>query len=574
MTVPRTTHVATGTGAASHVTHDWHAINWHKVHRNVRRLQARIVQAQQAGKWGRVKALQHLLTHSFSGKTLAVRRVTETHGKRTPGVDGVTWNTPTQKATAVDTLRQRGYHPRPVRRVHIPKSNGKTRPLGILTMQDRAMQALYLLALDPIAETTADPNSYGFRKDRSPADAIGQCFVVLAKGQSPQWILEGDLCSCFDRISHTWLLAHIPIDKAMLQKWLTAGFMDNNILYPTEAGTPQGGPLSPALANLTLTGLEQVLRDHYPQNTRRSRRAQVNLVRFADDFIITGSSRELLEDEIKPLVEQFLCVRGLELSQEKTTITHIEDGFDFLGQNIRKYNGKMLIKPSRKNIQTFLAKVRALIKAQKQAPAGVLIAQLNPIIQGWAQYHRHVVSKRCFQTVDRAIFLALWHWARRRHPRKSKGWIRATYFQTRNGQQWKFFGQRAGRDGKPVTTWLRSARDVPIRRHVKIRGAANPYDPAWEVYFEERLGVKMSNNLRGRRQLLYLWKEQDGKCPVCNQKITELTGWHNHHVIWRTNGGADTADNRVLLHPNCHRQVHSQGVKVVKPRRAAGVGMA
>lgn len=574
MTVPRTTQVATGTGAASHVKQDWHAINWHKVHRTVRRLQARIVQAQQAGKWGRVKALQHLLTHSFSGKALAVKRVTETHGKRTPGVDGATWTTPTQKATAVNMLRQRGYRPRPVRRVHIPKKNGKTRPLGILTMKDRAMQALYLLALDPIAETTADPNSYGFRKDRSPADAIGQCFVVLAKRPSPQWIFEADLCSCFDRISHSWLLAHIPMDKAILQKWLTAGFMDNNILYPTEAGSPQGGPLSPVLANLTLTGLERVLREQYPQNTRRSRRAQVNVVRFADDFIITGSSRELLEEEVKPLVEQFLCVRGLELSQEKTSITHIEDGFDFLGQTVRKYNGKMLIKPSRKNIQTFLGKVRALIKAQKQAPAGVLIAQLNPIIRGWAQYHRHVVSKRCFQTVDRAIFQALWQWAKRRHPRKSKDWIRATYFQTRNGQQWKFFGQRPGKDGKPVTTWLCYARDMPIRRHVKIRGTANPYDPTWEVYFEERLGVKMSSNLHGRRQLLFLWKEQDGKCPVCSQTITELTGWHNHHVVWRTNGGADTADNRVLLHPNCHRQVHSQRVEVVKPRRAPGVGMA
>jgi RNA-directed DNA polymerase len=176
--------------------------------------------------------------------------------------------------------------------------------------------------------------------------------------------------------------------------------------------------------------------------------------------------------------------------------------------------------------------------------------------------------------VDRAIFLALWQWAKRRHPTKSTGWIRKTYFQTRNGQHWKFFGQRTGNNGEPVTGWLRYARDGPIPRHVKINGAANPYDPAWEAYFEARLGVKMSHDLRGRRHLRSLWQEQDGVCPVCNQKSTELTGWHNHHVVWRSKGGTATADNRVLLHPNCHRQVHRQGREVVKPRRIPGVGMA
>src|SRR5712691_3249697 len=211
------------TGASFHGVTDWHAIDWESANHTVRRLQARIVKATQQGKWGKVKALQRLLTHSFSGKALAVRRVTENTGKRTPGVDGQTWKTPEQKATALHALKRRGYHPQPLRRVYIPKSNGKQRPLGILTMHDRAMQALYLLALDPVAEVTADPNSYGFRKARSTADALEACFIALCQPNRAQWILEGDIRSCFDAISHEWLLAHIPVDKSMLRKWLKAG---------------------------------------------------------------------------------------------------------------------------------------------------------------------------------------------------------------------------------------------------------------------------------------------------------------------------------------------------------------
>jgi len=230
-----------GAGAASRVLVDWQAIDWQQVHHNVRRLQVRIVKATQQGRWGKVKALQRLLTHSFSGKALAVRRVTENSGKRTPGVDQIIWSTPAVKAAAVQTLRQRGYLSSPLRRLYIPKSNGKKRPLGIPTMRDRAMQALYLLALDPIAETTADPNSYGFRKARSPADAIEQCFLTLSRTNAAQWVLDGDIRSCFDEISHDWLEAHIPIEKPILQTWLKAGYMDQHVLYPTEAGTPQGG---------------------------------------------------------------------------------------------------------------------------------------------------------------------------------------------------------------------------------------------------------------------------------------------------------------------------------------------
>ena len=394
-------------GAAPHRKTNWEAIDWQAANQNVRRLQARIVKAQQAGKRGKVKALQRLLTHSYSGKVLAVRRVTENQGKKTAGVDKVHWDTPAKKAAAVDSLRQRGYQARPLRRVYIPKQHDKTkrRALGIPTMADRAMQALYLLALEPIAETTGDPNSYGFRPQRSPADAIAQCFNTLAPGRSPQWIFEGDIRSCFDNISHEWLLTHVPMDKAILHQWLKAGYMDRSILYPTETGTPQGGIASPVLANLALDGLESALLAAFPHKPARGPGAKVNLSRFADDFVITGRSKELLEQEVKPLVQRFLQERGLELSQEKTRITHIEDGFDFLGQNVRKYRDgkqlKLLIKPSPASIRTVLDKARDIIQTHPQLPAGKLVRLLNPLIRGWALYHRHVVSSQVFKSIGR-----------------------------------------------------------------------------------------------------------------------------------------------------------------------------
>lgn len=353
------------------------------------------------------------------------------------------------------------------------------------------------------------------------------------------------------------------MEKSILHWWLKAGYMEHHILHPTEEGTPQGGIISPVLANMALDGLEKYLREHLPQY-QKGQRVKVNLVRFADDFITTGYARAFLESVVKPLVERFFRERGLELSPEKTVITHIEDGFDFLGQNIRKYNGKLLIKPSLKSIQSLLRKIRNIVKANLQAKAENLIRLLNPIIRGWVQYHRHVVSKAVFSAIDHFIFKILWRWARRRHPNKSAHWVKDKYFRSHKERNWIFFGE--GDRSSKWEVWLYTAARTSIRRHVKIRGEANPYDPAWEMYFEKRLGVKMKDNLSGRRKLLYLWKEQNGICPVCNQKITELTGWHNHHIVWRSKGGNDKAENRVLLHPNCHRQVHNRGITVGKSR--------
>lgn len=541
---------------------DWRDLEWAKHHANVRRLQARIVKAVREGRWGKVKALQWLLTHSLSGKVLAVRRVTENNGRKTPGVDGETWSTPDAKSTAVLSLRKRGYQPRPLRRVLIPKSNGKMRPLGIPTMRDRAMQALYLLALEPVAEATADRNSYGFRPGRATADARQQCYTALAQRSCAPWVLEGDIKGCFDNISHEWLLANIPMDGVILRKWLKAGYIYRRQLFPTEAGTPQGGIISPTLANMALDGLESLLEAHFGSpNTRLAQRNQVHLVRYADDFIITARSKEMLEENVKPLVTRFLQDRGLELSEEKTRVSHIDEGFDFLGWNIRKYDGKLLIKPSQKNVKAIQGKVRDIIKTNRQSMTEDLIGMLNPVIQGWANYHRVAVAKRTFKAVDHWIWQKTWRWARRRHPTKNAWWVRKKYFWTIGSRSWVLAVQAEDRHGRNRVFALAKASDTVIVRHVKIRGEANPFDPKWADYFEARLGRRISTALGGRRRLLHLWRQQGGRCLHCGDMITEATGWNVHHVVPRIAGGSDEVSNLVLLHPTCHRQLHGRSTE-------------
>jgi len=557
-------------GAPSHDKVMWPNIDWAKCHQEVRRLQARIVKATRESKHGKVKALQWMLTHSFSGKAVAIRRVTENQGKKTPGVDKLTWSSPEAKSKAVGSLKRHGYRPLPLRRIYIPKSNGKMRPLGIPTMKDRAMQALYLLALEAVAETTADKNSYGFRSTRSTMDAIGQCYNTLAKKNSAQWILEADIKGCFDNINHDWMIEHVPIDRNILRKWLKSGYIESHILYPTQIGTPQGGIISPTLANLTLDGLESIILKKHGVKRYKNR---VNIVRYADDFIITGATREVLENEVRATIEEFLAERGLTLSLEKTKITHIDEGFDFLGFNVRKYKGKLLIKPAKRNISMFLNKVRDFIKSNKTLRQDYLIKLLNPVIQGWANYHKHVVAKQTFSRADHEIWHCLWQWAKRRHPNKSRTWVKEKYFHTMNGRSWIFAmdtGEKLA-NGKPKFVSLRNIADTKIRRHCKIKANANPFDPKWESYFERRHGFKMLNTLTGRKKLIRLWMDQNERCPVCSERITVTTGWHVHHLVRRVDGGKDNTTNLVMVHPNCHNRIHSKGLQVEKPVPARGL---
>ena len=472
-------------GAPSHAELVWLRTDWCHIEKNVRRLQVRIAKATQEGRWGKVKALQRLLTRSYYSKMLAVKRVTENRGKRTPGIDGKIWSTPAAKSKGALTLKHRGYQPQPLRRIYIPKSNGKKRPLGIPAMRDRAMQSLWKLALEPVAETRADPNSYGFRPERSTADAIAHCFNALAKRTSATWVLEGDIRGCFDNISHDWLLRNITMDKVVLRKWLETGYVEKGTLFATEAGTPQGGIISPVLANLTLDGLEQAVNMSVsPKDTPR-RPFKIHVVRYADDFIVTGASKDVLQHQVRPAIEAFLKARGLELSDEKTKISHIAQGFDFLGQNIRKYSGKLLITPARKSVKALLDKVRKIVNGNKSATQANLILNLNPVIRGWAMYHRHIVSKARFTWIDHQIWQILWRWTVRRHAQKGAKWVKKKYFHVEGARHWVFASDDR-ENGFSYRLRLFSAATVRIVRHIKIRSAVNPYNPTWNAYLERR----------------------------------------------------------------------------------------
>ena len=449
----------------------WKDINWKTVTNSVNRLQVRITKAVIQGKWHLVKRLQYLLTHSFHAKLLATKKVTQNKGAKTAGVDGEKWTTPKAKMNATLNLSDKKYKAKPLRRVYIEKYGKKEkRPLSIPTMHDRAMQALYALALNPVAEEIADRASFGFRKNRSTQDACAQAFICLSKRNSAQWVLEGDIKGCFDNINHEWLLDNIPMDKSILKQFLKAGFVYNRHLNPSKLGTPQGGIISPILANMTLDGIEALIAFNYytSRNGKVNKRYdchKVNFLRYADDFIVTADSEETAK-EIAELIKLFLKERGLELSEEKTLITHIDNGFDFLGWNFRKYKGKLLIKPSKKSIDKVTQKIGDTIKDAKAWKQEDLISILNPIITGWSNYHQSVVSKDIFSNLDNRLWGMLWTWAKRRHPDKSKSWIVDKYWYEMGTRKW-IFSTEANR--------LKFFSDTKIVRHPNLKLDMNPY---------------------------------------------------------------------------------------------------
>lgn len=466
-------------GASSVWNTSWKSLDWDAIRASVKRLQMRIAKAIRENRHERARALQWILTHSRQAKLLAVQRVTSNKGHATPGVDGQVWRTDRQKFAAILRLQQRGYQPQPLRRIYIPKKDGKLRPLSIPTMRDRAFQALHALALQPIAETCADKNSYGFREGRGCADAIGQCFNALAKSYAAPWILEGDIKSCFDQISHDWLLNHIPMNREILRKWLRSGYFEDGRLYPTQAGTPQGGIASPLLANMTLDQLEPAIRA-----ATRPRHDKVNFIRYADDFIVTAARREVLEETVKPVIEAFLQERGLNLSETKTKITHIQEGFDFLGQNLRKRGKKLLITPSARAIAAIKEKARQCIRRCRGYKTEAMIRMLNPILRGWTNYHRHVVAREAFYQVQRYINGLLWRWMRRRHPKKSRAWRRRKYYPAAGKGCLATWVQT--RDGKSRLFKLHNLLQTVMDRHIKVKAEANPYHPDWVDYFKKR----------------------------------------------------------------------------------------
>jgi RNA-directed DNA polymerase len=471
-----------GGGCASAATwNNWKSINWIKVERDVKSLQSRIVKAVKAKHFHKAKALMHLITRSFYGKLLAILRVTTNKGSKTAGVDNILWDTPLKRWKAIEQLKVKGYKAKPLKRSSIKKKNGKLRHLGIPTICDRAHQALHKLALEPMAETLSDPNSYGFRPKRSCADAVVQCHLLLCKRSSPQWILEGDIKGCFDNISHQWILQHIPINDKVLTQWLKAGYIDKKQWFPTDTGTPQGGIASPLIANMVLDGLEYVIMRYACPKPYRNPN-HVHFIRYADDFVVTCKNREYLEAEIKPVIIKFLAERGLELSPEKTLITNIRDGFDFLGFNIRKYKHKCLTKPKKDSVLSVYSKMNDVVNSYSSKSQLELILKLSPIIRGWSNFFRHSAAKRTFSLLDHKLFFLLWKWAYRRHPNKGKHWIKNKYFRSMGYRHWVF----ADTDNKISVIELPSFAATKIIRHVKIKNESNPYDKDWYEYFRTR----------------------------------------------------------------------------------------
>jgi RNA-directed DNA polymerase len=444
----------------------WEAIDWEKVEAFINKAQTRIAKAMVNGNMKLVRELQRMLTHSYYAKLWAIRKVTSTTGKRTAGIDKEKWDTPAKKYRAVSKLEKKVYKAKALKRVYILKSNGKKRPLGIPTMTDRAMQALEALALDPILESVSDKRSFGFRRGRSCFDAREQLFLSLSRKIAAQWVIEGDIKACFDEIAHDWLVKHIPMDKHILNEFLKAGYVYERQLFPTDRGTPQGGIISPLLANATLNGLEALLQTEAKRIRHQEKvYPKINMVRYADDFVITAATKEIAE-RVKELVRAYMAERGLQLSEEKTVITHITEGFDFLGWNFRKYHsGKLLIKPSKKSQQKFLEKIRTAVKTHRGCKQDDLIAMLNPIINGWSNYHRTSVSKRIFSKMDKELFRSLWQWACRRHGNKGKHWIVQRYWKTAGKHHWTF---------KDTLTLLRM-NEKKILRHIPLDLEKNPY---------------------------------------------------------------------------------------------------
>jgi RNA-directed DNA polymerase len=543
--------------------YEWKTLPWRQLERGRFKLQKRIFRASRRGETKTVHRLQRLLIRSWAARCLAVRKVTqENRGKRTAGVDGMKNLPPAQRLALAARLPIRPTG-RAVRRVWIPKpGTPERRPLGIPTLRDRAAQTLVRLALEPEWEARFEPNTFGFRPGRSAHDAIEMVFTAI--GKKPKYVLDADIAACFERIDHAALLAKLrtaPTLRRAIRGWLQAGVVDGAALFPTAAGTPQGGPLSPLLANIALHGLETHLRAAFPRDRYRAGRVdwgwQPVVVRYADDFVVLHEDRAVIE-QARQLAAQWLAGVGLELKPEKTRISHTltpnagHVGFDFLGFTVRQYpvgyhragalrlGFKTWIKPSQAGQRRHYAALAAAVRRRRTATQGQLIGALNPLIRGWANYYAGAVAQAVFNQMDHRLFGRLLRWARRRHPRKSAAWVVRRYWHTRGANHWVF--------GPPDGPRLASHASTPIRRHVLVRRDASPYDGNWR-YWASRLGRHPT--LPASKAALL--KRQQGRCAGCGHYFTELGELlESDHLIPRSRGGGATASNRQLLHAHCH----------------------
>lgn len=550
---------------------DWNAIDWASVNQKVKNLRQRIYRATQEGQWNKVRSLKKLMMRSYANRLLSIRRVTqENHGKRTPGVDGQIATTSTERGQLVQDMQQYElWHVKPTRRIYIPKANGKQRPLGIATIKDRIAQAMVKNAIEPEWEAKFEGNSYGFRPGRSCQDAIEYAWGRLNANGRHHWILDADIQGAFDNICHSYILNAIgqTPSRGWIEQWLKAGYVEAECFHPTESGVPQGGVVSPVLANIALDGLERLLAQHekireYPVKSGpeagrvvRKRMNTYGFARYADDLIVTAETKEELE-AILPTITVWLAERGLRLNQDKTHIRHITEGFNFLGFNIRRYGNKTLTKPQKEKVQAKIREIKDWLYAHPNIEPQAVIQVLNPILRGWANYYKHGVSKEVFATFDHDLVHALIRWAKRRHPSKGIRWVIPRYFGSVGNDHWVFQAKGTDRRGKPCTYFLYRMAQTEIVRHVKVKGTASPDDPALNEYWEKRRTRYGRTYYAPGSKLYRVAERQRWKCPICMEHLFNGERIHIHHQRAVKLKGDDQEENLRLLHVACHQTVH------------------
>lgn len=539
---------------------DWNQVNWHQVNRRVKNLRYRIFRATREGDYKRVRSLQKLLLRSYANRLLSVRRVSQVNaGKTTAGIDKVLLKTPRQRAQMVDALGEIPlWQCQPTRRIYIPKANGKQRPLGIPTIADRARQAMVKAALEPEWEAQFESTSYGFRPGRSCHDALAKLFTVCSPHRTKPWVLDADIKGCFDHINHDFLLDKLGTfpGRTPIARWLKAGYMDQQSWFSTEAGTPQGGVISPLLANIALHGLETALGVRY-DGLGRLKRSPYAMVRYADDFVVFASSQQAAQTAHEE-VQAWLSPRGLSLSQEKTQIVHLREGFDFLGCHIRHYpvpktsrtGWKLLITPSREAVATLRAKLKSTWQLGTGHSVRTIIRSLNPLIRGWANYYRPWVSSAVFRDLDRWMATRQWRYLKRQHPNHSKGWCFQHYWGRFNPQRPEstYFGDKAS------GVYLQQFTKFSIERHILVKGKASPDDPSLKAYWQKRRTKQIKQHMPSRQRIM---RKQQGLCPICGESLFSGESLELHHRLPKAKGGKNTYDNLVLLHLFCHQQLHA-----------------